>query len=67
MNDNIMWLVVQLENKGVSIAVGCSHLGWQVSTSSGHEIIRYGSSREVYSFLSGLLFGTTGVAEQLNR
>lgn len=65
MNDDIMWMVVQLEQKGVSLAVGCSHLGWLVSTTTGDEIIRYHSAREVYSFLAGLLFGTTKMVQQI--
>jgi hypothetical protein len=66
MHDDIMQVVIQLEKKGVAVAVGCSHLGWLVSTVKGDEIIRYHSAREVYSFLAGLLFGTTTMAQQLN-
>lgn len=65
MNNDIMWMVVQLEQKGVSVAVGCSHLGWVVSTASGDEIIRNHSAREVYTFLAGLLFGTTKIVQQI--
>jgi hypothetical protein len=65
MHDNIHQVVAQLEKRGVEIAVGCSHVGWQISTVNGEEIVRYVSAREVLSFLSGVLCATT-MAKQLN-
>lgn len=65
MHDNIHEVVAQLKKRGVGIAVGCSHLGWQISTADGDEIVRYISAREVLSFLSGVLCANT-MAKQLN-
>lgn len=64
MNDNMMWMVAQLKQKGLSVDVGCSHLGWLVSTADC-EIVRYNTAREVNSFLTGLLFGATTMAQQV--
>jgi hypothetical protein len=64
-HDNIHQMVAQLEKRGVAVRVGCSHLGWQVTTASGEEITRYASAREVVPFLTGLLCANT-MSEQLN-
>ncbi|UPU37478.1 hypothetical protein M1B72_07170 [Geomonas paludis] len=67
MNDNMMWMVAQLEKNGLSVGIGCSHAGWLVSAADGSEIVRYHSAREVNSFLAGLLFGATTMAQQVIR
>ena len=66
MHDNIHQVVAQLEKKGIGIAVGCSHIGWQISTANGDEIVGYVSAREVLSFLSGVLCANT-MAKQLHN
>lgn len=65
MHDNIHQVVAQLEKRGIGVMIGCSHIGWQISTASGEEITRYVSAREVLSFLSGILYATT-MTKQLN-
>jgi hypothetical protein len=65
MFDQIHQLITQLEKRGVRLAVGCSHLGWQISAASGDEITSYVSAREVLSFLTGILCAVT-MAKQLS-
>lgn len=65
MFDQIHQLLSQLEKRGVRIAVGCCHLGWQLSTAGGDEITSYVSAREVLSFLAGILCALT-MSKQLS-
>jgi hypothetical protein len=65
MYDDIRQVLGQLEKNGVAITVRCDHLVWRVATADGDEMINCNSSREVLTFLAGVLFATT-IGQQLN-
>ncbi len=66
MYDDIKQMLAQLERQGVAITVRCDHLVWRATTADGDEMISCSSSREVLTFLAGVLFATTTGNQLLN-